>query len=93
MTIEQIIIAFLFAFTLGWVICDIWHKGRQFKIEINKETGEGRIVPINKPKQKVEFIGEPTRKEVEEAERPGMLHTFFSGFKKPAKKEEEEEEV
>ena len=90
---ERIIIALLFAFTLGWVAADIWHKGRQFKVEINKETGEGRIVPLNRPKQKVEFVGEATQKEIEEIERPAPLRKFLSGFAKPAQEEEPEEET
>ena len=90
---ERIIIALLFAFTLGWVAADIWHKGRQFKVEINKETGEGRIVPLNRPRQKVEFVSEAMQKDIEEIERPEGLRKFLSGFAKPAKEEEPEEEV
>lgn len=85
------IIALIFSFTIGWVMADIWHRGRQFKVEINKETGEANITPLKKPKQKMEFLTEMDRKELENAENSTSMQTFLGGFSKPAKEEEEEE--
>lgn len=88
---EQTIILMIFAFAIGYILADFIHEGKKFKVEVNQETGEARIVPIDKPKQKMEFVGEADRKEIEEIERPGAFQNFLGTFKKPAKKEEEEE--
>jgi len=90
---EQTIILIIIAFVIGYVLCDFKHAGKKFKVEINKETGEGRIVPADKPKRKMEFVGEASQKELEDIEREIPLRTFFGRFKKPAKKEAEEEEI
>jgi len=84
-------ITFLIGLILGYGIASVIFAEKKFVIKVNEKTGKVEIEPLNKPKQKVEFIGEPTREEVEEAERPTKLQSFLSEFKKPASKEEEEE--
>ena len=86
-------ITFLIGFIIGYGIASLLLARKRFIVNIDKETGNISVEPVKRPKQKMEFIGEPTAQEVEEAERPGVLQNFLGTFRKPAKKEEEEEEV
>jgi len=81
-------IKFLLGVLLGHLISTFITNKRGFEIKIDKKGENITLEPINRPKHKVEFIGEPTRQEVEEAERPKGLHKFFKLFAKPAKEDE-----
>ena len=85
-------ITFLIGFILGYGISSFLLSRKRFIVKTNKE-GETTIESVGKPKQKMEFLEEIDRKQVEDIERPGALQSFLGQFKKPAKKEEEEEEV
>jgi len=87
-----IIIALLGVVEIIVGIYIIKSANKRFIVKTNKE-GETTIESVGKPKQKMEFLEEIDRKQVEDIERPGALQSFLGQFKKPAKKEEEEEEV
>lgn len=88
-------ITFLIGFILGYGIASFLLSKRIFKQFIVKtnEKGETTIEMVGRPKQKMEFLPEMTQEEVEETEKSTSMQTFLGGFKKPAKKEEEEEEI
>ena len=85
-------ITFLIGFVLGYGIASILFVGKKFVIKIN-EKGQTILEPINKPKQKMEFMRDMTQEELEEAEKSTVMQTFLGRFAKPAKKEEEEDEI
>jgi len=80
-------IKFLLGVLLGHLISTFITNKRGFEIKIDKKGENVTLEPIN-PKRKVEFIGEPTRQEVDEAERPKGLSRFFKLFAKPAKEDD-----
>lgn len=85
-------ITFLIGLILGFGIASfLW--GRQRFIVNTNEKGETTIEPVGRPKQKMEFLPEINQKELEDIERPSPFQKFLGKFKKPAKKEEEEEEI
>lgn len=86
------IITFLIGFILGFGIASFLWGRRQFIVKTN-EKGETTIEQVGRPKQKMEFLPEINQKELEDIERPSPFQNFLGKFKKPAKKEEEEEEV
>ena len=77
-------------FIAGYILASILLGRKKFVVKTS-EKGEVTIEQANRPKRKVEFISEPTRQDVEEAEKPKGLKRFLKGFAKPAKEEEEEE--
>lgn len=82
---------FLLGFILGYGIASFLLARKKFIVKTN-EKGETTIEALNRPKHKVEFVGEPTQQEVEEAEKSTSMQSFLGRFKKSAKQEEEEEE-
>lgn len=85
-------ITFLIGFILGYGIASILLSKKKFIISMN-EKGEMTVQQVGRPKQKMEFLGEITQQELEEVEKSTSMQTFLGRFHKPAKKEEEEEEV
>ena len=79
----------LIGFILGYGIASILLNRKRFIIKTN-EKGDTTIEPLERPKQKTEFLGEINRKEEEEIERPTILQNFLSKFKKPDKEEDNE---
>lgn len=85
-------ITFLIGLILGYGIASILLGRKRFLVKTN-ERGETTIEPLNRPKQKVEFISEPTQEDVDEAERPAGMRKFLKGIVKPPKEENAEEEL
>ena len=83
---------FIIGLAIGHIVSTYFSNKRGFEIKIDKQGEKVFIEPIKKSKQKVEFIGEATQKQIEEIERPKGLQKFFNKFAKPVKKEEDYDE-
>ena len=82
---------FITGLAIGHIISTYISNKRGFEIKIDKQGEKVFIEPIKKTKQKVEFVGEATQKQIEEIERPTGLQGFFNKFAKPVKEEVDEE--
>ena len=85
-------ITFLIGFVLGYGVASLLLARKKFIVKTN-EKGETTIESVGRPKQKMEFMRDMTQKELEEAEKSTSMQTFLGRFAKPAKKEEEEDEI
>lgn len=85
------ILFFITGLAIGHIISTFITNKKGFEIKIDKEGEKVSLEPIKK-KQKVEFVGEATQKQIEEIERPKGLQRFFNKFAKPVKEEEEYDE-
>jgi hypothetical protein len=81
---------FLLGFILGYGIASFLLAKKKFIIKTSEE-GEITIEPLNRTKQKMQFLPEMDQKEIEAAEKSSAMKSFLGGFKKSAKQEEEEE--
>lgn len=86
-------ITFLIGLILGYGVASLLLARNKRFIVRTDPKGETTIEPLGRPKQKMEFLPEMSQKELEEAERSTSMQKFLGRFKKPAKKEEEEEEI
>lgn len=84
------LLSFICGTVFGFSIHAAHFAKKRFQINIGND-GKAEIVPLDRPKHKMEFVSEPTKKDVEEAEREPEMKEFLAGVKQPPKEEEEEE--